>query len=101
MRVPDPLPVYTTKYENFKGVDFTSQIPDRQHFPVGKNFVIDEQGCHKRFGYYRKNNISLEENGQQINGLYKYHLNGSDKYLIHAGTKLYESNLDFSTKFRM
>lgn len=100
MRVPDPLPVYTTKYDNFKGVDFTSQIPDRQHFPVGKNFVIDEQGCHKRFGYKLEQRISYEENGERvcpkINGIYKYELSGETQYLIHAGTKLYTSNSDLS-----
>ena len=43
MNVPAAAPIYTTMYQNFKGVDFSSAIPDKEHFPMAKNFIITDE----------------------------------------------------------
>ena len=85
MNIPEAEPIYTTQYTNFKGVDFTSTIPDRNRFPIGKNFVIADD-VHKRNGY----EIVHQYEGR-INGVYKFELRDTSYTIVHAGNKLYNA----------
>ena len=89
MNVPEPLPVYTTAYQDFKGVDFTSAIPDRSHFPIGKNFVITDE-VKKRNGYEEMAGFE-----GKINGIFKFELKKEKYTLVHAGTVIYSTDEDF------
>ncbi len=90
MNIPEPLPVYTAAYQDFKGVDFTSAICDRQHFPLAKNFIIKDT-VEKRCGYEK-----IAEFEGRINGIYKFKLNRTEYTFVHAGDKIYKTNEDFS-----
>ena len=50
MNIPAERPIYTTAYENFKGVDFTSQRPAKNRFPEACNIEITDH-VKKRPGY--------------------------------------------------
>lgn len=84
MNIPSAENIYTTKYADFKGVDFTSQICSRQRTPKGKNFIISDM-VEKRPGW----KILKTFEGEKINGLYFTTINSTEYYLIHTGSKLY------------
>lgn len=90
MNVPAAPSVYTAAYLDFKGVDFTSAICDRQHFPLAKNFVIKDT-VEKRTGYER-----MAEFPDRINGIYKFKLGSEEYTFVHSGDKIYKTNEDFS-----
>lgn len=84
MNIPSAENIYTTKYADFKGVDFTSQVCSRQRTPKGKNFIISDM-VEKRPGW----KVLKEFQGEKINGLYFTTINSIEYYLIHVGSKLY------------
>lgn len=100
MNLPASENVYTTRYADFKGVDFTSQICSRQRFPKGKNFVISDM-VEKRPGW----KVLKKFDGLKINGIYSTIITVEKEeksehtsfYLIHAGDKLY-SMTDFEAE---
>ena len=89
MNVPAARPVYTTAYENFKGVDFTSQRPDRNRFPEACNIEIADH-VKKRPGYGR---ISIKCGGEEITDEIKVikfmKFNNEPYYFVQAGNVLY------------
>lgn len=89
MNVPAARPVYTTAYENFKGVDFTSQRPDRNRFPEACNIEITDH-VKKRPGYGR---ISIKCGGEEITNEIKVikfmKFNNEPYYFVQAGNVLY------------
>ena len=89
MNVPAARPVYTTSYENFKGVDFTSQRPDRNRFPEACNIEITDH-VKKRPGYGR---ISIKCGGEEITDEIKVikfmKFNHQPYYFVQAGNVLY------------
>ena len=84
MRIPEAEPIYTTAYQNFKGVDFSSSIPDREHFPIAKNFIITDS-VNKRNGYE-----CISKLDGSINGIFKFSLADVERFIVHAGSKLYD-----------
>lgn len=89
MNVPASNPIYTTKYEDFKGVDFTSQVVSLNRFPYAKNFIITDM-VEKRPGWEVKKTFT-----DPIYGLFNTIIDGTEYYLVHTGDKLY-SITDFS-----
>ena len=89
MNIPSSNPIYTTKYEDFKGVDFTSQVVERNRFPYAKNFIITDM-VEKRNGWE-----VLKTFTDEIFGLFNTLIDGVEYYLVHTGDKLY-SITDFS-----
>lgn len=89
MNIPEAEPVYSTVYTNFKGVDFTSTIPDRSRFPIGKNFVVADD-VHKRNGYEL-----VHQYEGRINGFYDFKLADKQYNLVHAGDKMYLADRNF------
>lgn len=100
MNIPASENIYTTKYADFKGVDFTSQICSRQRFPKAKNFIISDM-VEKRPGW----KVLKKFDGLKINGIYSTIITVEKEensehtsfYLIHAGDKLY-SLTDFEAE---
>lgn len=96
MNVPAARPVFTTAYENFKGVDFTSQRPDRNRFPEACNIEITDH-VKKRPGYGR---ISIKCGGEEITDEIKVikfmKFNNEPYYFVQAGNVLYRGK-DFDS----
>ena len=85
---PESPELHTSRLSNFKGVDFannatqvsTSRSPDAQ------NIISDLAGKPvKRTGYQTVANF-----GSRINGIYRLATEDVEKFLVHAGTNLYE-----------
>lgn len=80
-------PIRTTKYENFRGVDMTTDSAkiDNSRSPFAPNLIVDSGGFpEKRLGY--RTLITLDK---PINGLYYVNIKETPMYLIHGGGKLY------------
>lgn len=80
--------LYTVRLKDFKGVDFannatqvsTSRSPDAQ------NIISDLAGKPvKRTGYQ-----TIADFGSRINGIFRLATEDTEKFIVHAGTKLYE-----------
>ena len=80
--------LYTIRLKDFKGVDFannatqvsTSRSPDAQ------NIISDLAGKPvKRTGYQ-----TIADFGSRINGIFRLATEDTEKFIVHAGTKLYE-----------
>lgn len=91
--VPASPKVFTERLENFKGVDFANNATQVQTYrsPDAQNIISDLAGKPvKRTGY---ETIATFEG--QINGIFRLTTideegENIEKYLVHAGTKLYE-----------
>lgn len=83
LNVPAQESVYTTKYTDFKGVDFTSQVCSMKRFPKAKNFIISDM-VEKRPGYK-----TLKQFEGKINGLFSTIIEDVHYFIIHAGENLY------------
>ena len=79
--------------DNFLGVDFTSSPieVDKRRSPNAINMINNDGYNETRNGYEVIK--SLES---RINGIWNVDLPGKELILIHAGTKLYECNSDFT-----
>lgn len=84
-------PSPTVKYLNiakFRGVDFASSPTqmDKSRSPDAQNIISDLAGKPvKRTGYE-----TVADFGSRINGIYRLATEDVEKFLVHAGTKLYE-----------
>lgn len=86
--VPDPPKVYTESLKNFKGVDFANNPTQVATYrsPDAQNIISDLAGKPvKRTGYE-----TIAEFGSRINGIYRLATEDAEKFIVHAGTKLYE-----------
>lgn len=96
--VPASPKVYTVKLENFRGVDFANNATQVENFrsPDAENIISDLAGKPvKRTGYE-----TLAEFGARINGIFRLATEDTEKFIVHAGTKLYEwarTNGEFAT----
>lgn len=89
--VPSAPKVYTQKLDNFKGVDFANNPTQVKPYrsPYAQNIISDLSGKPvKRAGYE-----TLTTFDGQINGLFRLATGDTEKFLVHAGTKLYEWNI--------
>ena len=80
--------------DNFMGVDFTSSPieVDKKRSPNAKN-IINKNGYNEsRNGYHVLNTI-----GSKINEVWNYDYNGTDYFIIHSGTTLYQCSSDFQS----
>lgn len=94
-RIPSSPKTVTTKYQKFKGADFStdpSQISDGRS-PMPLNLIADAGGYpEKRPGWETVLNI-----GDQINGVFKITVNGTTRHIVHAGDKIYEWDPETAT----
>lgn len=79
--------------ESFLGVDFTTSPleVDKRRSPNAKNIINNNGYNETRNGYEVVHNLT-----DQINGIWNVDLGNSEKFLVHAGTKLYECSTDFT-----
>lgn len=80
--------IYTTKYGEFKGVDFSTDdmLVNKSRSPYAVNLISDADGRpEKRPGW----ETILQLDGK-INGIWKYKASGTERFIIHAGSKLYK-----------
>lgn len=89
--VPKGPKIYTTNLINFLGVDFTSIIPDAYHGSNIKNVINTNGKIETRPGYAQIGNTF----SGKINGVWNIDAS-SNIFIIHVGTKLYESNDTFT-----
>lgn len=88
--VPAPksdLDVYTTKYVDFKGVDFSTDPTQIKEYrsPYAPNLISDSGGFpEKRIGWR-----VLYTFDSPINGIYRGEIDGTEHIILHAGNKLY------------
>lgn len=85
-KTPNPLTI-----RDFKGVDFTSSNVDERRSPNAYNVVNNNGYIETRPGYNVLNII-----GNKINGVWNIDTDNGDYFLVHSGTKLYQTNSDFS-----
>lgn len=86
--VPASPKLMTLQLEKFKGVDFANNATQVQLYrsPDAQNIISDLAGKPvKRTGYK-----TLAVFNGQINGIYRLATEDVEKFLVHAGTKLYE-----------
>lgn len=88
MNVPAQEPTYTTVYNNFKGVDLSSDasLVDKSRSPFAPNLISDIGGMpEKRVGWRTIHTLE-----QPINGMFYGNINDENVYIAHGGTKLYK-----------
>lgn len=80
--------IYETTYSKFKGVDFSTDpmLVDRSRSPYAVNLISDSGGMPEKRPGWR----TLHQLDGAINGLWHCHINDTEHYICHAGTKLYE-----------
>lgn len=86
--VPQSPKLYTERLENFKGVDFANNATQVKLYrsPDAQNVISDLAGKPvKRTGYE-----TIAKFGDRINGIFRLATGDTEKFLVHAGTKLYE-----------
>ena len=74
--------------ENFRGVDFANNATQvaKNRSPDARNIISDLAGKPvKRTGYE-----TVGYFGEEINGIYRLKTEEVEKFIVHAGTKLYE-----------
>ena len=77
---------------DFKGVDFTSSVVDKKRSSNAYNIINNNGYIETRPGYSILNTI-----GNKINGVWNIDTENGDYFLIHSGTKLYQTNNNFSS----
>lgn len=79
--------------DSFLGVDFsTSPLEvDKRRSPFAKNIINNNGYNETRNGYEVIHNFN-----EQINGIWNIDLEKEELFIVHAGTKLYKCNTDFS-----
>ena len=88
LSVPQSPKLYTERLENFKGVDFANNATQVKLYrsPDAQNVISDLAGKPvKRTGYK-----TIAKFGDRINGIFRMATGDTEKFLVHAGTKLYE-----------
>ncbi|MBQ2897979.1 MAG: hypothetical protein IJE46_06660 [Clostridia bacterium] len=90
LSIPQGKAVYTTRYTDFKGVDYqsTDECVDPSRFSDCDNLMFDKAGLiEKRLGFRCLNQLDGE-----IHSMKAVNINGKSELLIHAGSKLYKSD---------
>lgn len=94
MSIPAGREVYTTKYADFKGVDYQSvdECVDHSRFSDCENLMFDKAGLiEKRLGFRCLNQLDGEIYlDGEIHSMKTVNLYGKSELLIHAGKKLYK-----------
>ena len=88
LSVPQSPKLYTERWENFMGVDFANNATQVKSYrsPNAENIMSDLAGKPvKRTGYE-----TVASFGATINGIFRLATEDTEKFLVHAGTKLYE-----------
>ena len=87
LSIPDEASVYTTKYDKFRGVDFSTDpaLIDPSRSPLCQNLISDSGGYpEKRLGWKQ-----LKAFDGRINGIFRLiDVFGTEHMLVHHGTKL-------------
>lgn len=86
--VPDAPKLYTQKLSGFRGVDFANAVTEVSvtRSPNAENIISDLAGKPvKRTGYE-----TVATFDSRINGIYRLATEDIEKFIVHAGTKLYE-----------
>ncbi len=84
---PAPKPLRTV-YDNFKGVDFSTDdlLVDKNHSPYCLNMISDKGGQPEKRAGWR----ILKTVESPVNCIQQGFINGENLILIHGGTKLYK-----------
>ena len=90
--VPSSKSANILSLSDFKGVDFTSSNIDNKRSKNAYNFINNNGFIETRPGYN-----TLKTIGNKINGVWNIDTENGDYFLIHSGTKLYQSTSDFSS----
>lgn len=93
--VPPSPKLYTEKLRNFRGVDFANNATqvDTSRSPNAQNIISNLAGKpSKRTGY--ETLITFEG---EINGIYRLATSDTERFLVHAGTKLHEWDMKNNT----
>lgn len=80
--------IHTTSYQNFKGVDFSTDpcLVDTYRSPWAVNMIADTGGMlEKRMGWR-----TLWDLTQPINGLFTAVINQKTHFIAHSGQNMYE-----------
>lgn len=80
--------IHTTSYQNFKGVDFSTDpcLVDTYRSPWAVNMIADTGGMpEKRMGWR-----TLWEIQQPVNGLFTAVIDQKTHFIAHGGTRIYE-----------
>jgi len=83
---------HTSTYSSFVGVDFSTDpmLVDKKHSPYALNLVADEGGMPEKRPGWR----TLFQMEGKINGLYSCRIDGVEHCLCHAGSCLWEVDLE-------
>ena len=97
--IPQSPTTYTYSFNDFLGVDFNNPFDsDVRHSPKMKNMILENGYLKKRHGL----KIKMKIDTGAIHGIWNYDVPGdtefSEIFIIHCGTKLYETDKDFTTK---
>ena len=98
-QIPQSPTTYNYTFTDFLGVDYNDPFDmDVRHSPKMNNMILENGYLKKRFGLKIKTKID----NAPIHGIWNYDVPGDTEFneifLIHCGTKLYETNKDFTTK---
>lgn len=79
--------------ENFLGVDFTTSPleVDKRRSPNAKNIINNDGYNETRFGYE-----CVKQLNDPINGIWNIDLENDEVFIVHAGTKLYKIDINFT-----
>lgn len=90
LSVPAQKKATSLVLSNFKGVDFTSRELNSKRSPKAYNFVINDGEIESRDGYKV---LATFDSG--INGAWNVDTENGDRFIVHSGNKLYQTNKDF------
>ena len=82
--------IFTTTYNKFKGVDFSSDaaLVDKERSPTAKNIISDSAGMpEKRVGW--RVIADVGDNGQAVHGLFDATIEGVTYFVAHIGSGIY------------
>ena len=90
LNVPSQKKTSNLVLSGFKGVDFTSRELNSKRSPNAYNFVINDGEIESRDGYK-----TLATFNDAINGVWNVDTDNGDRFIVHSGTKLYQTNKNF------
>lgn len=88
MKIPEKPALKTTSYSELRGVDFSQDpsLVDRKRSPYALNLISDDGGNPvKRLGWRVLHKLEAP-----VHNIWRGEINGEDKIIAHAGTKIYE-----------
>ena len=98
-QIPQSPTTYNYVFNDFLGVDYNNPFDmDVRHSPKMKNLILENGYLKKRHGL----KIKMKIDDAPIHGIWNYDVPGDTQFneifLVHCGTKLYETDKDFTTK---